>query len=126
MRQWAGARIERLPTQARTDILTGLANRRGFDEQIEFALESARHSHKLLRLVAVDLDRFKSVNDRHGHLAGDAILHRFGQLCAETVDLAVPRLGVDEFAIIAPDRDQHAAADLAHRPTGCGRTATCR
>jgi diguanylate cyclase (GGDEF)-like protein/putative nucleotidyltransferase with HDIG domain len=108
------ARIERLSTQARTDILTGLANRRGFDEEIESALASARYSHKLLSLVAIDLDGFKAVNDRHGHLAGDAILHRFGQLCAETVDLAVSRLGGDEFAIIASGRDQHAAAELAH------------
>jgi diguanylate cyclase (GGDEF)-like protein len=109
------ARIERLSTQARTDILTGLTNRRGFDEEIEVALESARHSNKLLSLVAIDLDRFKAVNDRHGHLAGDAILHRFGQLCAETVDLEVARLGGDEFAIIASGRDQRAAAELAHR-----------
>jgi diguanylate cyclase (GGDEF)-like protein len=109
------ARIERLSTQARTDILTGLANRRGFYEEIELALESARHSHKLLSLVAIDLDRFKDINDRHGHLAGDAILHRFGQLCAETVDLAVHRLGGDEFAILATGRDQCAAAELAHR-----------
>jgi diguanylate cyclase (GGDEF)-like protein len=109
------ARIERLSTQARTDVLTGLPNRRGFDEEIELALESARRSHKLLSLVAIDLDRFKAVNDRHGHLAGDAILHRFGQLCGETVDLAVSRLGGDEFAIIASGRDQRAAAELAHR-----------
>jgi diguanylate cyclase (GGDEF)-like protein len=109
------ARIERLSTQARTDILTGLTNRRGFDEEIELALVNARRSDKLLSLVAIDLDRFKAVNDRHGHLAGDAILHRFGQLCAETVDLAVARLGGDEFAIIASGRDQRAAADLAAR-----------
>jgi HD-GYP domain-containing protein (c-di-GMP phosphodiesterase class II) len=55
------------------------------------------------------------VNDRHGHLAGDAILRRFAQLCAETADVAVARLGGDEFAIIAPGRGQLAAAELAHR-----------
>jgi diguanylate cyclase (GGDEF)-like protein len=108
-------RIERLSTQARTDVLTGLANRRGFDEDIELALESARHSNQLLSLVAIDLDRFKAVNDRHGHLAGDAVLQRFAQLCAETVDLAVARLGGDEFALIAAGRDQYAATELAHR-----------
>ena len=109
------ARIERLLTQARTDVLTGLANRRGFDEDIDLALESARHSDTPLSLVAIDLDRFKAVNDRHGHLAGDVILQRFAQLCSETADLTVARLGGDEFAIIAAARDQHAALALAHR-----------
>jgi diguanylate cyclase (GGDEF)-like protein len=109
------ARIERLSTQARTDVLTGLTNRRGFDEDIELALDCARRSHKPLSLVAIDLDRFKAVNDRHGHLAGDAILHRFAQLCTETVDVAVARLGGDEFAVIASGRGQLAAAELAHR-----------
>jgi diguanylate cyclase (GGDEF)-like protein len=109
------ARIERLSTQARTDVLTGLANRRGFDEDIELAVQSARHRQKVLSLVAIDLDRFKAVNDRHGHLAGDAVLHRFAQLCADTVDLAVARLGGDEFAIIASGCDQRVAAELAHR-----------
>jgi diguanylate cyclase (GGDEF)-like protein/putative nucleotidyltransferase with HDIG domain len=65
--------------------------------------------------VAIDLDRFKTVNDRHGHLVGDAILHRFAQLCAETIDLVVARLGGDEFAIIASGCDQRAATELAHR-----------
>jgi diguanylate cyclase (GGDEF)-like protein/putative nucleotidyltransferase with HDIG domain len=109
------ARIERLSTQAHTDTVTGLPNRRDFDQEIELALKSARHSHKLLSLVAIDLDRFKGINDRYGHHAGDAILHRFGQLCAETVDIAVARLGGDEFAIIASGCDERAAGELAHR-----------
>ncbi len=109
------ARVERFARLARTDGLTGLANRRGFDEDIELALEDARHERARLSLVLIDLDRLKAVNDRHGHLEGDAVLCRFAQLCAETVDPAVARLGGDEFAIIASDTDPRAAAALAHR-----------
>ena len=109
------ARVERFARLARTDGLTGLANRRGFDEDIELALEDARHERARLSLVLIDLDRLKAVNDRHGHLEGDAVLCRFAQLCAETVDPTVARLGGDEFAIIASDTDSRAAAALAHR-----------
>jgi diguanylate cyclase (GGDEF)-like protein len=109
------ARIHRLSRQARTDVLTGLANRRGFDEHIELALESARHGRTRLSLVVMDLDGLKLVNDRHGHLEGDAVLRRFAQLCAETVEPGVARLGGDEFAIIASDCGQRVATELAYR-----------
>jgi two-component system cell cycle response regulator len=109
------ARVERFARLARTDGLTGSANRRGFDEDIELAFENARRDRARLSLLLIDLDRLKAVNDRHGHLEGDAVLCRFAQLCAETVDLAVARLGGDEFAIIASDSDPRAAAALAYR-----------
>ena len=109
------ARVERFARLARTDGLTGLANRRGFDEDIELALESARRDQARLSLVLIDLDRLKAVNDRYGHLEGDAVLCRFAQLCAETVDPAVARLGGDEFAIIVSDSTPRAAAALAER-----------
>lgn len=78
------ARIKRLSTQARTDVLTGLLNRRGFDEHIELALESARRGMTRLSLVLIDLDHLKAINDRHGHLEGDAVLRRFAHLCRDT------------------------------------------
>jgi diguanylate cyclase (GGDEF)-like protein len=109
------ARVERFAAQARTDVLTGLANRRGFDEDIELAFEDARRDRTRLSLVLIDLDRFKAVNDRHGHLEGDAMLCRFARLCAETVEPAVARLGGDEFAIVVSDGDPRAAAALASR-----------
>jgi diguanylate cyclase (GGDEF)-like protein/putative nucleotidyltransferase with HDIG domain len=107
------ARIQRLSRQSRTDALTGLENRRGFDENIEMALARARSGHQRLALVVFDLDRLKVVNDRYGHLAGDAVLRRVAQLCVETVELSAARLGGDEFAIIASDCDQRAATELA-------------
>ena len=109
------ARIQRLSRQSRTDALTGLDNRRGFDENIELALAIARSGRTRLGLVVFDLDRLKVVNDRYGHLAGDAVLRRVAQLCAETVEPAAARLGGDEFAIIASDCDQRAATELACR-----------
>jgi diguanylate cyclase (GGDEF)-like protein len=109
------ARIQRLSMQARTDVLTGLGNRRRFDEQIELALDRARRSQTRLSLVVIDLDRLRAVNDHHGHLEGDEVLSRFARLCTETVEPAVARLGGDEFAIIASDCDQRAATQLACR-----------
>ncbi|MEA2158926.1 MAG: hypothetical protein QOD66_1306 [Solirubrobacteraceae bacterium] len=109
------ARIQRLSLQLRTDVLTGLANRRGFDENIELALDCARQRQQRLSLLLIDLDRFKAVNDRRGHLDGDAVLSRFGALATATVEPAVARLGGDEFAIIASDCDQRGAAELASR-----------
>jgi diguanylate cyclase (GGDEF)-like protein len=109
------ARIRRLSRQSRTDALTGLANRRGFDESMELALESARGDRTRLSLVVIDLDRLKVVNDRYGHREGDAVLRRFAQLCAGTVEPAAARLGGDEFAIIASDCDQRAATELTYR-----------
>ena len=109
------ARVERLARLARTDGLTGLANRRGFDEDIEVAFEDARRGATRLSLVLIDLDRLKAVNDRHGHLEGDAVLCRFAQLCTKTVQSAPARLGGDEFVIIAADSDTRAAAALAYR-----------
>lgn len=109
------ARIERLSTQARTDPLTGLANRRGFDENVELALERARASHQPLSLTVIDLDGLKVVNDRHGHLEGDAVLRRFAHICSETIALPVARLGGDEFAIIGADLDHRGATELASR-----------
>jgi diguanylate cyclase (GGDEF)-like protein len=109
------SRVERFARLARTDGLTGLANRRGFDEDIELALESARRERARLSLMLIDLDRLKAVNDRYGHLEGDAVLCRFAQLCTETVDSAVARLGGDEFAIIASDSNPRAAVALAQR-----------
>jgi len=109
------ARIKRLSVQVRTDVLTGLANRCGFDEDIELELARARQRQQRFSLLLIDLDRFKAVNDRDGHLKGDVVLSRFAELATATVQPAVARLGGDEFAIIASDCDQRGAAELAQR-----------
>lgn len=94
-------RVERLHSEARHDALTGLANRRRFDEYIAGVLPRATPVHPV-SLMLIDLDHFKSINDRHSHAAGDAAL-RWVSLHLEAqcrqADLPV-RLGGDEFALV--------------------------
>ena len=94
---------EELRELGRRDELTGLLNRRGFNALLAEALEAAPASP--VALVLIDLDDFKSVNDRHGHVTGDDVLiavARTLELAAEGVG-AVCRIGGDEFAVILRD-----------------------
>jgi diguanylate cyclase (GGDEF)-like protein len=109
--------IGRLSDAARTDSLTGLLNRRGFEELFETELERARRSDRPLSVIVGDLDAFKTVNDRYGHAAGDRALERLSEILQSVkrrIDTAA-RIGGEEFAIIAPDTDHHAAYILAER-----------
>lgn len=114
------------------DPLTGLANRRRLDSVIEEA--SRGDEHGLLSLLYVDLDGFKEVNDRHGHVVGDTVLAAVGRRIAGAVrpaDVAV-RLGGDEFAVLCQRVDgPEEAATIAQRvidavsePIQAGRVVT--
>lgn len=99
------------------DHLTGIANRRTFFEsgELEFT-RGLRHARKL-SLLMVDLDHFKSVNDLHGHAAGDAVLREFARLLAASfrdVDI-VARIGGEEFAVLMPSTDEQQALMGAER-----------
>jgi diguanylate cyclase (GGDEF)-like protein/PAS domain S-box-containing protein len=87
---------------AREDPLTGLANRRQFDERLEQAVVRARRLELPIALMLLDVDYFKQVNDRHGHPAGDAVLKAVAErIRASTYDVdLVARLGGDEFAVL--------------------------
>lgn len=106
-----------LEAQSNLDPLTGIANRRSFFQRANEAFARARRSGRALSLIMIDIDRFKRINDRWGHAAGDDILK---QLCVSAttimreIDL-LGRLGGEEFAILAPDTDCDGALKLAER-----------
>jgi diguanylate cyclase (GGDEF)-like protein/putative nucleotidyltransferase with HDIG domain len=109
--------VDRLETAARTDTLTGLLNRRGFEERFGPELERARRGERLMSLLVGDVDHFKVVNDRLGHHAGDDALTRIGRILTAAkrpIDVVV-RMGGEEFALILPDTDQHGAYVLGER-----------
>ncbi|KAA2285015.1 sensor domain-containing diguanylate cyclase [Arenimonas fontis] len=110
----ANAQLEVL---AMTDALTGLANRRRFGDQLAREASRAAEIGKPLALICLDIDHFKSINDRHGHPAGDAVLRRIALLLEEQVrgnDL-LARIGGEEFAVLAVDTPLGAAAQLGER-----------
>jgi diguanylate cyclase (GGDEF)-like protein/putative nucleotidyltransferase with HDIG domain len=118
---WGRARYERecaqLASAARTDPLTGLVNRRGFEESFELELERARRSGSSFSLVVGDLDGFKQVNDRYGHHVGDLALERVSRVLMRRkrrID-TVARLGGEEFALLVPDATNRASYMLAER-----------
>jgi diguanylate cyclase (GGDEF)-like protein len=96
------ARVEYLEGLSVTDELTGLLNRRGFMAQLERALASARRGGPHGVLMTCDLDDFKAINDRYGHLVGDDALCQTADLLAQHIRRAdsVARLGGDEFSIL--------------------------
>jgi diguanylate cyclase len=88
-------------TEARTDLLTGLANRRAFDEELSKRLALLQRQGVPLGVMLVDVDHFKSVNDRYGHAAGDLVLKRVAEAldrAARETDL-VARYGGEEFGV---------------------------
>ncbi len=102
---------------ARTDPLTGLSNRRAFVESAWLELERGRRHGRPLSLLYLDCDDFKLVNDRRGHLAGDAVLSAVGATLRQAVRGldTVARLGGDEFGVLLPEVDRAGAEALAER-----------
>jgi len=115
------ARLERLAAnldnEAHTDSLTGVANRRGFDQRFELELWRAARTKRGLSLIICDLDQFKSVNDRLGHAAGDAALRTVAARIAASVRSidAVSRIGGEEFAVQLPEASAMEAYVVAER-----------
>jgi diguanylate cyclase (GGDEF)-like protein len=108
---------ERAEEQAVTDALTGLANRRHFEDRLVEEVERSRRSHEPAGLLMIDIDNFKLVNDRHGHVAGDAVLREVANVLRETareIDLAA-RYGGEELALILPGAGLEGAGQVAER-----------
>jgi diguanylate cyclase (GGDEF)-like protein/PAS domain S-box-containing protein len=93
---------KRLIELARVDPLTGLVNRAGFELRVGEAMERCRTTGALMALMYLDIDRFKQINDRYGHNAGDAVLREFAGRLSRTLRSGdtVARLGGDEFTVI--------------------------
>lgn len=109
--------VQQLTAEARKDPLTGLLNRRGFAERLDTEVLRARRLGHPLAAVAIDIDHFKAINDRHGHDAGDRVLARVAhtlRLESRATDI-VARLGGDEFLVVLPDADADEARGYADR-----------
>ncbi|MGC2332136.1 MAG: GGDEF domain-containing protein [Candidatus Acidiferrales bacterium] len=109
--------LKKLEINAATDALTGLYNRRLFDEYCDKELNRAKRYGQHLAIVILDLHRLKEVNDRHGHLRGDQMLQLAATTLRKTLrasDFAF-RIGGDEFALLLPQTDTEQAVTLCRR-----------
>lgn len=100
-----------------TDELTGVNNRRAFNDRLDKEIKRANRYNRPLSLLLLDVDKFKSYNDTFGHPAGDVVLREVAQLLfrkARDIDI-VARYGGEEFAVILPDTDAEQATALAER-----------
>jgi diguanylate cyclase (GGDEF)-like protein len=112
-----GALVRQIRVVAATDELTGLANRRTFDEHVRRELARASRTERPLALLALDLDGFKQVNDTQGHAAGDRLLvassRAWERVLRDSELLA--RSGGDEFLVLLPETDAAGAAPVVDR-----------
>lgn len=129
--QRTGVLLAQLERLSQEDPLTGVANRRRWDAELSTVCSLARQDDGDVAVLLIDIDRFKTVNDRHGHAGGDSALRDVAGLLRARVrptDL-VARLGGDELAVLVPGADLHRAVELAEslrveasrlRPQGFG------
>jgi len=109
--------LEEYREESITDHLTGLYNRREFEERLSYEIEEAEKHNKKLSLIMMDLDRFKKFNDTYGHPLGDELLKEFARVLRESIrasDFAF-RIGGDEFAAILVNTNRAKAAEIAMR-----------
>jgi diguanylate cyclase (GGDEF)-like protein len=112
-----GLEYEELFESSRKDALTGLANRRVFEERIEGIMHSGRRYKRPVTMASLDLDHFKEINDNLGHQQGDRVLRKVAEVLHEGVrstDMLV-RIGGDEFLLVMDDTDQKQGRILAER-----------
>jgi two-component system, cell cycle response regulator len=112
-----GDTLEALRRLATRDELTGLLNRREYDRILAEEEERARRFGHPLGLAVIDIDRFKAINDAHGHPGGDAVLKEVARRLAGTVRTVdrVARIGGEEFALILVQTDGPSALEVARR-----------
>ncbi len=109
------AQVDRLSRDSRTDALTGVANRRAFDQAMDRMTRESQKEGTPLCLILADIDHFKTFNDTHGHLVGDAVLRFVAQemeQCVKGRDM-LARYGGEEFAVLLPNTPLDGAMMLA-------------
>lgn len=99
------------------DPLTGVNNRRFFDQRVEEEVNRTQRSKHPLSCLFIDLDHFKRINDNHGHQAGDSVLQQVAQILSDTMRNSdvLARYGGEEFVILLVDTPANAAMDIAER-----------
>ena len=108
----------RLEAQAQTDGLTGLKNRHVFGSFLDVECARSERSGAPLSVVYLDLDRFKQINDRFGHAAGDQVLRQFAAAIRRAIRVQLDggfRLGGDEFALVLPSSTTAQATEIVER-----------
>ncbi len=108
---------EQMQQQARTDVLTGICNRRYFIDLATSEVSRALRLSRPLTIVLIDLDHFKQINDTYGHAAGDQVLIWFVGVCqkhSRSIDIFA-RLGGDEFVLLLPETSDDQAYDVVER-----------
>lgn len=108
---------EKAEVEARKDFLTGLANRKAFDERMKMEAERALRYHRSLSLLMIDIDNFKAVNDTLGHEWGDRVLRAVSEIlrCSARQTDFVARHGGEEFAVILPETELERALRVGDR-----------
>jgi len=112
-----GKENQRLNTLLQIDPLTRIMNRRAALEAAQREIERSRRTHSTLAFIVIDIDRFKRINDEHGHPAGDLILEEFADLsasCLRSID-TFARTGGEEFLVILPDSNYCDATSAIER-----------
>ncbi|WP_020589466.1 GGDEF domain-containing protein [Desulfobacter curvatus] len=109
--------LKNLKEAAKTDMLTGLLNRRGFEDAIKQPMEEAQEETAPLTLIIADIDRFKRINDNYGHLTGDNVLKLISKLLQKHIkgkDIA-GRFGGEEFIMVLPETKMDGGFALAEQ-----------
>lgn len=117
MTESLSVRSQNLEHAALTDALTGMQNRRYFDDALREYLEEFKRIERPVGLMILDLDHFKKVNDTYGHDTGDEVLRAVAKCLKEMTRYhdVVARLGGEEFAVVAPNMDMEMLTRLAER-----------